>query len=45
LGKLPTEIVLETQHLHLKALKNGAKILRVHDVMETKNTLDIFLGT
>ena len=43
LGKKPNEIVNETQILHLKALRNGAKILRVHDVAETKETLDIFL--
>ncbi|WP_052252155.1 dihydropteroate synthase [Kaistella solincola] len=43
LGKGALDILEETQKLHLKALKNGAKILRVHDVAETKKTLDIFL--
>ncbi|MBS1548375.1 MAG: dihydropteroate synthase [Bacteroidetes bacterium] len=43
LGKKPAEIIEETQQLHLKALKNGAKILRVHDVAETKATIDRFL--
>ena len=36
LGKLPTEINNETQNLHRKVLEKGAKILRVHDVAETK---------
>jgi len=36
LGKLPTEINEETQKLHRKVLEKGAKILRVHDVAETK---------
>ena len=39
LGKLPTEIYEETQNLHRKVLEKGAKILRVHDVAETKNLL------
>ncbi len=39
LGKLPTEINEETQKLHRKVLEKGAKILRVHDVAETKNLL------
>ena len=42
LGKQPLDITEETQKLHLKALKNGAKILRVHDVAETKKTIDLF---
>lgn len=37
LGKLPTEINEETQKLHRKVLEKGAKILRVHDVAETRN--------
>ena len=37
LGKLPTEINEETQNLHRKVLEKGAKILRVHDVAETRN--------
>lgn len=40
LGKLPTEIDEETQKLHHKVLGKGAKILRVHEV---KNTLDTLL--
>lgn len=43
LGKGPLDINEETQKLHLKVLKQGAKILRVHDVAETKRTLDLFL--
>ena len=38
-GKLPTEINEETQNFHRKVLEKGAKILRVHDVAETKNLL------
>ena len=37
LGKHPTEINEETQKLHRKVLEKGAKILRVHDVAETRN--------
>ena len=37
LGKHPTEINEETQNLHRKVLEKGAKILRVHDVAETRN--------
>ena len=37
LGKPPTEINEETQNLHRKVLEKGAKILRVHDVAETRN--------
>ena len=40
LGKLPTEINEETQKLHRKVLEKGAKILRVHDVSETKKTIE-----
>lgn len=42
LGKLPTEVNEETQRLHLKVLQQGARILRVHDVAETKKTVDLF---
>ena len=42
LGKLPLDINVETQKLHLKVLKQGAKILRVHDVAEARKTIDIF---
>ena len=38
-GKLPTEINEETQNLHRKVLEKGAKILRVHDVAETRNIM------
>lgn len=39
LGKTPLDINTETQELHLKVLKYGAKILRVHDVGATQKTL------
>ena len=39
LGKLSTEINEETQNLHRKVLEKGAKILRVHDVAETRNIM------
>lgn len=44
LDKSPHEINEETQEFHLKMLKKGAKILRVHDVAETKRTIDLFLN-
>lgn len=37
LNKKPLEIGEETQILHRKVLEKGAKILRVHDIAETKN--------
>ncbi|WP_425551507.1 dihydropteroate synthase [Chryseobacterium arthrosphaerae] len=43
LGKSPFDINEETQKLHLKVLEQGAKILRVHDVAEAKETLTHFL--
>lgn len=43
LNKSPLDIQQETQELHLKVLKKGAKILRVHDVLATKETIDLFL--
>lgn len=43
LGKSPLDINEETQKLHLKVLEQGAKILRVHDVAEAKETLNRFL--
>lgn len=43
LGKSPLDINEETQKLHLRVLKQGAKILRVHDVSEAKKTVDEFL--
>ncbi|KMQ69351.1 dihydropteroate synthase [Chryseobacterium sp. FH2] len=45
LGKSPLDINDETQKLHIKVLQQGAKILRVHDVAETKKTVDEFLRT
>ena len=44
LGKLPLDINEETQKLHLKVLQQGAKILRVHDILEAKKTVDEFLS-
>lgn len=44
LNKTPLEIGQETQVLHLKVLEKGAKILRVHDVAETKKTLTEFMS-
>ncbi|WP_294240904.1 dihydropteroate synthase [uncultured Chryseobacterium sp.] len=44
LGKSPADINEETQKLHLKVLRQGAKILRVHDVAEAKKTIDLFLS-
>lgn len=44
LGKTPHDINHETQELHLKMLKKGAKILRVHDVFEAKKTIEKFLS-
>lgn len=40
LNKTPLEIEEETQILHRKVLKKGAAILRVHNVMETKKTIE-----
>jgi len=42
LAKSSLDINEETQKLHLKVLKQGAKILRVHDVTEAKKTIEIF---
>ncbi|KUJ56512.1 dihydropteroate synthase [Chryseobacterium aquaticum] len=44
LGKSALDINEETQKLHMKVLKQGAKILRVHDVAEAKKTVDEFLN-
>ena len=44
LGKAPLDINEETQKLHLKVLQQGAKILRVHDALEAKKTVDDFLS-
>lgn len=40
LNKKPLEIGEETQKFHRKVLEKGAKILRVHDVSETKKTIE-----
>ena len=40
LNKKPLEIGEETQILHRKVLEKGAKILRVHDIAETKKTIE-----
>lgn len=39
LGKSALDINEETQKLHLQVLKQGAKILRVHDVAEAKKSI------
>jgi len=43
LEKTSLEINYETQNIHMKLLKKGVKILRTHDVLETKKTIEIFL--
>ncbi len=43
LGKSPLDINEETQKLHMKVLEQGAKIVRVHDVAQAKETLTRFL--
>ncbi|WP_373709052.1 dihydropteroate synthase [Kaistella sp.] len=45
LGKSPLDIETETQKIHLKVLEKGAKILRVHDVLAARQTIDLFLQT
>ena len=45
LGKSPLDIETETQKLHLKVLEKGAKILRVHNVLAARQTIDLFLQT
>lgn len=41
-GMSPEEVLPETQVLHLKALQNGADILRVHDVAEAVRTVALY---
>lgn len=41
---LDSEVDEKTQELHLSVLKQGAKILRVHDVASAKKTLSAFLS-
>ena len=43
LGKSPLEIAEETQEIHRKLLEKGAKIFRVHDVKQTRETIARFL--
>jgi dihydropteroate synthase len=45
LNKSPLEINGITQKLHLKVLRQGTKILRVHDVAEAAKTVDIYLNS
>lgn len=42
LGITPEEALPATQVLHLKALENGADILRVHDVAEAARTVTLY---
>lgn len=41
-GITPEESLPATQVVHLQALMHGADILRVHDVAETKRTIDLY---
>lgn len=41
-GITPEESLAQTQVLHLKALQNGADILRVHDVTEASRTIALY---
>ena len=41
-GMSPEEVLPETQVLHLRALQNGADILRVHDVAEAVRTVALY---
>ncbi|MHA6697469.1 dihydropteroate synthase [Chryseobacterium sp. A301] len=45
LNKMPLDLEVDekTQELHLRVLRQGAKILRVHDVGSAKKTLSAFL--
>lgn len=38
----PEESLPQTQVLHLKALQEGADMLRVHDVAEAKRTVEVY---
>jgi dihydropteroate synthase len=42
LGISPEESLPATQVLHMKALQQGADILRVHDVAEAKRTITLY---
>ncbi|WP_162071510.1 dihydropteroate synthase [Chryseobacterium sp. CECT 9393] len=43
LGKSPLDINEETQKLHMKVLKQGARILRVHEAKEAKKVVDEYV--
>jgi len=43
LGNSPNEALNGTTALHFKALEGGANILRVHDVKEAKECIDLYL--
>lgn len=38
----PEESLPQTQVLHLKALQEGADMLRVHDIAEAKRTVEVY---
>ena len=42
LGLSPEDALSATQAVHMAALMAGADILRVHDVKETKNTIELY---
>jgi dihydropteroate synthase len=42
LGTTPDHALIGTSALHFEALKQGAKILRVHDVLEAKQVIDLY---
>lgn len=42
LGITPEESLPQTQVLHLKAIQEGASMLRVHDVAEAQRTVQVF---
>lgn len=44
LGKNPKEVDDRTQELHYQVLQQGAKILRVHDVASTRQTIERFMS-
>jgi dihydropteroate synthase len=41
-GITPEEALPQTQVLHMKALQEGASILRVYDVAEAARTIEVF---
>lgn len=43
LGTTPEETIPQSQVLHDHALRRGANILRVHDVLAAKRTVDLYL--